>query len=41
MGYSPTARMVIVVIYLRDRLIGMNAWKASLGQARRYWEGRA
>lgn len=40
-GYSPTARMVIVVIYLRDRLIGVNAWKANPTQARRYWEGRA
>jgi hypothetical protein len=28
-GYSPAARMVIVVIYLRDRLIGVNARKAA------------
>ena len=28
-GYSSAARMVIVVIYLRDRLIGVNAWKAN------------
>ena len=40
-GYSPAVRMVIVVIYLRDRLIGVNAWKANPTQARRYWEGRA
>jgi hypothetical protein len=39
-GYSPTARMVIVVIYLRERLIGVNAWKANPTQARRYWEDR-
>jgi hypothetical protein len=39
-GYSPAARLVIVVIYLRDRLIGVNAWKATPTQARRYWEGR-
>jgi hypothetical protein len=32
--------MVIVVIYLRDDLIGLNAWKANETQARRYWEGR-
>jgi len=32
--------MVIVVIYLRDGLIGVNAWKASPTQARRYWEGQ-
>lgn len=29
MGYSPTGRMVIVVIYLREELIGVNAWKAT------------
>ena len=40
-GYSPTARTVIVVIYLRERLIGVNAWKANPTQARRYWEGRS
>ena len=39
-GYSPTARMVVVVIYLRDELIGVNAWKANETQARRYWEDR-
>ena len=37
-GYSPTARMVIVVIYLRDELIAVNAWKANETQTRRYWE---
>jgi len=36
-GYSPAARMVIVVVYLRDRL---NAWKANPTQTRRYWEAR-
>lgn len=40
-GYSPTARMVIVVIYLRQELIGVNAWKANETQTRRYWEDRA
>ena len=40
-GYSPTARMVIVVIYLREELIGVNAWKANETHARRYWEDRA
>lgn len=40
-GYSPTARMVIVVTYLRDELIGVNAWKANEPQTRRYWEDRA
>ncbi len=39
-GYSPTARMVIVVIYLRTGLIGVNAWRANQTQARRYWKGR-
>jgi uncharacterized DUF497 family protein len=39
-GYSPTARMVIVVIYLREERIGVNAWKANETQARRYWEDR-
>jgi hypothetical protein len=39
-GYSLSARMVIVVIYLRDDLIGLDAWKANETQARRYWEGR-
>ncbi len=37
-GYSRTARMVIVVIHLRDELIGVNAWKANETQARGYWE---
>ena len=37
-GYSRTARMVIVVVYLRDELIGVNAWKANETQTRRYWE---
>ncbi len=36
-GYS-TARMVIVVVYLHDELIGVNAWKANETQTRRYWE---
>jgi hypothetical protein len=39
-GYSLSARMVIVVIYLRDGPIGLNAWKANATQARRYWESR-
>lgn len=39
-GYSPAARMVIVVIYVRDELIGVNAWKANETQTRRYWEDR-
>ena len=39
-GYSLSARMVIVVIYLRDGLIGVNAWKANPTQAGRYWEGQ-
>jgi len=33
--------MVIVVIYMRDGLIGVNAWKANPTQASRYWEGQA
>ena len=37
-GYSRMARMVIVVIYLRDELIGVNAWKANETQTHRYWE---
>ncbi len=37
-GYSVTARMVVVVIYLRDELVGVNAWKANETQTRRYWE---
>lgn len=41
MGYAPTARMVVVVIYLRDELIGVNAWKANETQTRRYSEDRA
>jgi len=40
-GYSLSARMVIVVIYLRDGLIGVNAWKANPTQASRYWAGQA
>lgn len=39
-GYSPTARMVIVVVYLRDELIGVNAWRANETQTHRYWEDR-
>lgn len=39
-GYSLSARMVIVVIFLRDDLTGLNAWKANATQAGRYWEGR-
>ena len=30
--------MVIVVVYLREELIGVNAWKANETLARRYWE---
>jgi hypothetical protein len=33
--------MVIVVIYMRDGLIGVNAWEANPTQASRYWEGQA
>jgi hypothetical protein len=33
--------MVIVVIYLREELVGVNAWQANETQARRYWEDRA
>lgn len=40
-GYSPTARAVIVVIYLREELIGVNAWNANETQTRRYWEDGA
>jgi hypothetical protein len=40
-GFSLSARIVIVVIYLRDDLIGVNAWKANPTQAHRYWEGRS
>lgn len=39
-GYSSTARMVVVVIYLREERIGVNAWKANETQTRRYWEDR-
>lgn len=39
-GYSPSARFVIVVIYLRAGLIGVNAWKANSTQSNRYWAGR-
>lgn len=39
-GYSRSARMVIVVIFLRDELFGVNAWKANKTQNRRYWEER-
>ena len=34
-GYSPTGRMVI---YLREELIGVNAWKANETQTYRYRE---
>jgi hypothetical protein len=37
-GYSPSARMVIAVIYLREPLIGVNAWTANETLTRRYWE---
>jgi hypothetical protein len=37
-GYSPTAGMVITVIYLRDRLIGVNAWPTNPTDIRRYYE---
>lgn len=37
-GYSPTARMVIVVCYLRDSLHATTAWKAKKKDASRYWE---
>jgi hypothetical protein len=37
-GYSPSARVVMIVIYLRDGLIGVNAWKANETQSARYWE---
>jgi hypothetical protein len=37
-GYSRTARMVIVVVYLCDELIGVKAWKANETQTRTYWE---
>lgn len=40
LGYSPTARMVITVIYLRDELIGVNAWRANTSDTRRYWEAQ-
>jgi hypothetical protein len=30
--------MVITVIYLRDRLIGVNAWPANPTDIRRYYE---
>jgi len=39
-GYSPTARMVVTVIYLRANLIGVNAWKANPSDTRRYWEAQ-
>jgi hypothetical protein len=39
-GYSPSAPMVIVVIYLREGLIGVNAWKANPTQGNRYWAER-
>ena len=42
-GYSPSARFVIVVVYLRAGRVGVNAWKANSTQANRYWrtgEGR-
>lgn len=37
-GYSPTARMVIVVIYMPEGLIGVDAWKANTTYTRDYWE---
>jgi hypothetical protein len=37
-GYSPTAGMVITVIYLRDQLVGVNAWPANPTDIRRYYE---
>lgn len=39
-GYSRTARLVITVIYLRDGLIGVNAWKSRSAHTRRYWRER-
>jgi hypothetical protein len=39
-GYSPSARMVIVVLHLREGLIGVNAWKANPTQSNRYWAER-
>lgn len=41
-GYSPTARMVIVIIALpkQDHWAGMSAWKANRSYQRRYWEGQ-
>lgn len=39
-GYSPTARMVIVVIYMPDGLIGVDAWKANRTYTREYWENQ-
>lgn len=39
-GYSPAARLVIVVIYLREGLIGVNAWKANPTQVSRYLRNR-
>lgn len=36
-GYSKSARMVLVVIYLPDEMIGINGWKANRTQAKRYW----
>lgn len=38
-GYSPTARAVLTVIYLRDGLIGINAWRANTTDTRHYFEG--
>jgi hypothetical protein len=32
--------MAIVVIYLCDELIGVNAWKANATQTRQYWENQ-
>ena len=37
-GYSPSAGMVITVIYLRDGHRGLTAWKASRAERRIYWE---
>lgn len=36
-GYSPSARFVIVVIYLCACRVGVNAWRANSTQANRYW----
>ncbi|MGH3320100.1 MAG: hypothetical protein ACRDN9_07950 [Streptosporangiaceae bacterium] len=38
LGYSPTVRMVIAVIWMPETMIGVNAWKANDTEARQYWE---